>query len=159
MTAPFCSYSGVRPSLNIGVNRGGRRWRCNLPMGASRRDLEGEHVIVVGLGVSGRAACKLALDRGARITAVDSNDKVKFCIPLFSEHLGSKSHCTQLYELLVSFAERDLLQIDVGAWQRDLGMYDARFELNMCSPQTLQDASRMVGPHSTCASFACIITL
>ena len=40
---------------------------------ASPKDLEGEHVFVVGLGVSGRAACELALSRGATVTAADSN--------------------------------------------------------------------------------------
>lgn len=38
-----------------------------------RQDLAGENVAVVGLGVSGRAAVKLALARGADVVALDSN--------------------------------------------------------------------------------------
>ncbi|MEN9359773.1 MAG: hypothetical protein RL095_1308 [Verrucomicrobiota bacterium] len=35
--------------------------------------LQGRSVIVAGLGVSGQAACRLALSRGARVTAVDES--------------------------------------------------------------------------------------
>lgn len=37
-------------------------------------DLTGLHVVVMGLGRSGRAAARLALERGARVTAVDRAD-------------------------------------------------------------------------------------
>ena len=38
------------------------------------RELKDKQVVVIGLGVSGKAACRLLLARGAQVTAVDSAD-------------------------------------------------------------------------------------
>jgi len=42
----------------------------------SDRDLEGKLVVVAGLGVSGRSATALALDRGATVIGIDSNEQL-----------------------------------------------------------------------------------
>ena len=43
----------------------------------ARSYLKGEHVTVVGLGKSGRAAAKVALLAGARVTGFDANSKLR----------------------------------------------------------------------------------
>ncbi|CAL9047956.1 unnamed protein product [Musa banksii] len=47
-----------------------RRIQCSI------EDLKGQRVAVVGLGVSGRAAVKLALSRGASVLAIDKNEQM-----------------------------------------------------------------------------------
>eukprot|EP00959_Pyramimonas_sp_CCMP1952_P250424 5234085-Pyramimonas_sp.AAC.2 len=42
---------------------------------AALRDMEGQTVVVMGLGASGRAAARLAVARGAMVIGVDSNEK------------------------------------------------------------------------------------
>ncbi|XP_057859194.2 uncharacterized protein LOC131068013 isoform X3 [Cryptomeria japonica] len=56
-------------------------------------DLKGKTVTVLGLGVSGRAATRLALARGATVVAVDSNESM---IPLEHDPLFGGWHFTNL---------------------------------------------------------------
>eukprot|EP00250_Pteridium_aquilinum_P004217 c14444_g1_i2 orf=96-965(+) len=46
------------------------------PLLQTDRDLEGQLVTVLGLGLSGRAAVKLALARGAHVVAIDDNKDI-----------------------------------------------------------------------------------
>ncbi|XP_075247471.1 UDP-N-acetylmuramoylalanine--D-glutamate ligase-like [Convolutriloba macropyga] len=68
-------YACKAASLRLG--RGSLRKLCTVAVAAletsSDLDLEGKAVVVAGLGVSGRAAAELALDRGATVTVVDDN--------------------------------------------------------------------------------------
>lgn len=81
MGAPFLSFSlqaHTRSSPPSSL-----RW-----VRSCKRDLEGQRVAVVGLGVSGRAATRLALARGASVLAIDKNEQL---VPLehdpqFMEH-------------------------------------------------------------------------
>ncbi|KAG0455693.1 hypothetical protein HPP92_023481 [Vanilla planifolia] len=54
-----------------------RRIRC------SKEDLKGQRVAVIGLGISGKAATKLALARGASVVAVDKNEQL---LPFECDH-------------------------------------------------------------------------
>ena len=71
-------YACKAASLRLG--RGSLRKLCTVAVAAletsSDLDLEGKAVVVAGLGVSGRAAAELALDRGATVTVVDDNAQV-----------------------------------------------------------------------------------
>eukprot|EP00873_Tetraselmis_striata_P011370 jgi/Tetstr1/431634/TSEL_021164.t1 len=51
----------------------GSRTRRARPLRVAARDIEGQAVVVVGLGVSGRAAVELAADCGAAVVATDSD--------------------------------------------------------------------------------------
>ncbi|KAI5070143.1 hypothetical protein GOP47_0014486 [Adiantum capillus-veneris] len=58
----------------------------------AEKDLEGQVVTVLGLGVSGRAAVKLALARGAHVVAIDKNKHIPALQqdPLFSSEANTR---------------------------------------------------------------------
>ncbi|XP_059427972.1 uncharacterized protein LOC132161797 isoform X1 [Corylus avellana] len=60
---------------------------------ASKQDLRGQSVAVVGLGKSGRAAARLALARGASVLAIDQNENLGLLEqdPLFEKHSGLRT--------------------------------------------------------------------
>ncbi|XP_010257350.1 PREDICTED: uncharacterized protein LOC104597480 isoform X2 [Nelumbo nucifera] len=68
------------------------------------QDLKGQTVVVVGLGVSGRAAARLALVRGATVIAIDQNKKLG---PLERDPLFEK--CNDLRTIL-GHCDKELLE-------------------------------------------------
>ncbi|XP_062167492.1 uncharacterized protein LOC133873753 isoform X2 [Alnus glutinosa] len=60
---------------------------------ASKEDLRGQSVAVIGLGKSGRAAARLALARGASVLAIDQNENLGPLEqdPLFEKHSGLRT--------------------------------------------------------------------
>eukprot|EP00268_Persea_americana_P067505 TRINITY_DN9304_c0_g1_i10.p1 TRINITY_DN9304_c0_g1~~TRINITY_DN9304_c0_g1_i10.p1 ORF type:complete len:150 (+),score=37.12 TRINITY_DN9304_c0_g1_i10:116-565(+) len=69
-----------------------------------KEDLKGQTVAVVGLGISGRAAVRLALARGAAVLAIDRNEKL---VPL--EHDSMFANHAKLRTVL-GHVDRKLLE-------------------------------------------------
>ncbi|XP_042480381.1 UDP-N-acetylmuramoylalanine--D-glutamate ligase-like isoform X3 [Macadamia integrifolia] len=69
-----------------------------------KQDLKGQTVAVVGLGVSGRAAARLALARGASVLAIDRNENM---IPLEHDPLFEKQNDMRT---ILGYCDRKLLE-------------------------------------------------
>ncbi|KAH7432546.1 hypothetical protein KP509_07G027400 [Ceratopteris richardii] len=73
------------------------------PEEEAEKDLKGQSVTVLGLGVSGRAAVKLALARGANVVAIDQN-----------------KHIPELQEdPLFSSSNNERLRLELGVFDKD----------------------------------------
>ncbi|KAK9290603.1 hypothetical protein L1049_008774 [Liquidambar formosana] len=85
------SLSHVHETLALRSNHSATK---NIPAGirscALKEDLRGQSVAVVGMGISGRAAARLALARGASVLAIDQNENLGPLEqdPLFEKHSG-----------------------------------------------------------------------
>ncbi|KAG9450243.1 hypothetical protein H6P81_010208 [Aristolochia fimbriata] len=78
--------SEVRPQI-FGSSATNIRCCKNL---YAKKDLTGQNVAVIGLGTSGRAAARLALERGANVVAIDKNqDLVSFENDLLSRECSN----------------------------------------------------------------------
>uniref|UniRef100_A0A061QTM9 UDP-N-acetylmuramoylalanine--D-glutamate ligase n=1 Tax=Tetraselmis sp. GSL018 TaxID=582737 RepID=A0A061QTM9_9CHLO len=118
-SALFYKRSGKYVSLGFGVHARScptkprqKRFRYvdfRIASGIDRdKDLESENVVVLGLGVSGRAAAELALYRGAYVTGLDDNSKLdltswsvphrfeRFSVSLGSDQDSVLANATQL---------------------------------------------------------------
>lgn len=70
LQGPFVEPSSGRTFVDSANIR--KAMRAHAPAPPRAADLKGKRVAVVGLGVSGKAAAKLALDRGAHVVGVDA---------------------------------------------------------------------------------------
>ncbi|KAF9596003.1 hypothetical protein IFM89_006930 [Coptis chinensis] len=99
--APALKSTSLSPAASHIVSRFGHRRVITC---SSKQDLKGQTVVVVGLGVSGRSAAKLALTRGASVIAVDKNENL---IPL--EHDSTFEKHGYLKTIL-GHCEREVLE-------------------------------------------------
>ncbi|XP_068637685.1 uncharacterized protein [Aristolochia californica] len=82
--------------------------RCCTNLLAPKEDLKGQKVAVIGLGVCGRAAARLALARGANVVAFDKNQHLVPLEndPLFGEYSNLKTVLGECDRSILEEADR-----------------------------------------------------